>query len=1396
MPGSPRAVAPRRRNLLASRGLSKLSSTCQAPRAPTRLASLALALCLQGSFAASAARPQILPIFNLTTDDGLAASQVWGVHSDSRGYLWIATSEGLNRYDGVTLQSITAAEGLRSQVVRKIVEDAGGSLWLATSDGVARFDGRGFEHWGRAEGVNAGIVWDLAFDRHGTLWLGSAGGLGALRDGRIRWYRRQDGLAADDVYSLLVTSRGELWVGTRAAGLARCAIAAGGDLGACTVLGTADGLGHAAVRALAEDEAGRVYVGTRGGGVTRLDDRGAATFDTSHGLSGNDVYALLVNHRGELVVGTAQHGVTLCSLPELAACRTIRKANGLLTDSVLGLDEDREGNLWIGLNNGLSRLPTEKLQSFDERHGVPGPGGYSLLPEADGGVWVATFGGLARLRLAPGYATPLVERWTAADGLPSSETWDVLRDRSGRLWVATARGLCHFDPLAGRCHAVYDDDSGLAGNYLLELHESRDGDLWVGTLEGASRLRFGAGEGPEIVTLRESDGLPGGQVVAITEGPDGTIWLGSTGGGLAAFAGGRVRAWGAADGLPTTNIYGLHAAADGSLWIGTGGNGLLRMRRTREGLTFEPWGAERGVPARTVSAIRPDERGRLWVGSTAGVFLLDPAAYGGRGAVVRHFDRSAGLISKDVSTANSIAVDPQGDLWFGFSGGITHYDPDLDEIPLPPPVTTLERISVDGRTLRPAFSPPPALAPGEEWLQPGAPLTFPPGGNNLRFDFRGLSYRDKARYRYQLVGFDPRWSQPTTEPFKEYTNLDPGEYRFLVQAAGGRGAWGPPAELAFALRPALWQTPAFPLLALGTAALLLFVAHRSRTRRIEARSRELEAMVAERTDDLRRYARALEEHSHALDGANARIRQTSRFKTQFLANMSHELRTPLNAIVGFSQVLARRLDGRIEERELGFLANVRDSARHLLHLINNLLDLSKVEAGKMEVHVEQAELGAVVDGVCAVMEGYCRERDVTIAKHFPPRLTPIAVDIAKLKQVLFNLLSNAIKFSAVGGTVEVDARPLAAEESPLGVDSYEIAVIDHGVGIHAEDQETIFEEFRQIHHGGDRPPGTGLGLAIVHRFVTLLGGEVAVDSAPGRGATFRVHLPRQASDQGPPSGDLGLEPAPVRPRVLVIEDDRATFTSLAAILEDAGFLPVRARDGEEAVRVGREVHPAVVALDLGLPWGTGWAVLTALARDETTAGLPVVLLAMRSASSVGMAVALDACLLAPIDPGVLLAAVRRLAPSEARESPGPVLIVDDDPASRELLELAVAAAGLAGLAAPDRRRAIELARAHRPRAVVTGLGLPGGEGLRLAHALQRDARTAGIPLFGLARGQATIAERQHLARELAASAEGGRAELVAAIETVLRRQGVDAAPLAPPPAGAEASTGANPGAEG
>lgn len=376
----------------------------------------------------------------------------------------------------------------------------------------------------------------------------------------------------------------------------------------------------------------------------------------------------------------------------------------------------------------------------------------------------------------------------------------------------------------------------------------------------------------------------------------------------------------------------------------------------------------------------------------------------------------------------------------------------------------------------------------------------------------------------------------------------------------------------------------------------------------------------------------------------------------------------------------------------------------------------------------------------------------------------------KLKQILFNLLSNAIKFSPSGGTVELEATVVPAAESPLAVDSYLLSVIDHGVGIPLEQQASIFEEFRQVNHGGDRPAGTGLGLAIVYRFVQLLGGEIDLDSEPGQGAAFRVLLPREVSAKTT-ARDEPEEEAAVRPRILVVEADREAFTLLAEELDQHGMLPVRARHGEEALRMAREVHPSVAVVDVGAAGLDAWGALAALQSDEAAMRLPVVLISLRDQRRSSIALGFDAWLPRPVDAVAFVEALMRLAPPAAGETGAPVLVVDDDATTREQLELALAAAGLPSLIAAERRRAVELARAHSPQAIAVALTMPALEGFALVRALQRDARTARIPVLALAPSEPSDVERDRIAEHLSASAgaAGSAAELLGTVRAVLRR---------------------------
>jgi signal transduction histidine kinase len=386
-----------------------------------------------------------------------------------------------------------------------------------------------------------------------------------------------------------------------------------------------------------------------------------------------------------------------------------------------------------------------------------------------------------------------------------------------------------------------------------------------------------------------------------------------------------------------------------------------------------------------------------------------------------------------------------------------------------------------------------------------------------------------------------------------------------------------------------------------------------------------------RVAELTRLTEELDARTRDLAAANRQIRDADRMKSQFLANMSHELRTPMNSIIGFSEILSERLSGKIDDRQMKFLDNIHSSGTHLLGIINDILDLSKIEAGRMELFPERFPVAPVVDGVLSIMRATAAKKNIAFELDVPQELPPVEADPAKFKQILYNLVSNSVKFSPQGSVVRIVARIIPPGESADGEEALHVSVVDEGMGIPLESQEGIFTEFHQATAGARREnSGTGLGLALVRKFVELQGGTVGFTSAPGAGSTFWFTLPvvfRGVHDRE--------EAATLERRencVLVVEDDPVAWQDMEKTLASAGYAAVHARNGEEALRLARVVEPVAITLDLVLPGMSGWHLLRALQADRGTRDIPVVIVSVIAHDELGVALGARDYLVKPFEP--------------------------------------------------------------------------------------------------------------------------------------------------------------------
>ena len=1160
---------------------------------------------------------QRLPFNLYDAEDGLTGTQIWDLHQDRRGLLWVAGTWGFSSFDGARFASISTREGLPSPNARTVLEDREGNLWFGTNDGMGRFDGRTVTAFPEPEAPRQ-TVWASEIDGAGRLWFGTESGLYRWSDGSFRRFGAADGLASSYVYSLLSASDGTLWVGSRGAGLTRCGLDAGGDLVDCRVFTVRDGLGASAVRALAEDAAGRVLVGTRGGGLSIVSAGRIATLGTRDGLPDDDIYALLVRRDGAVLVGGTDRGLGICLSLAPPRCRIVREANGLPDNAVRALLEDAEGSLWIGTEGGLAQLVRDDLWSYGESEGLADANVYSLVPDGERGLWVGTTAGLARLGIGV-HGEPEVERYDVGRGLPARWVWALHVDRRRDVWVGTELGVCRLRAeRPSRCERPPGLER-LAGVYVTSLTEDAAGHLWVGTSEAIYRARLDAGGSPlGVDAFTRADGLASSRAYALASDGNGDVWF-AHGEALSRYSNGGFEVVGGAHGLDWRSVRGLGTDAAGRLLVGGYGRIARVESAAGEPLRLRRWERSAGLVGRMVLTLAEETGGRLVLGTNRGVLLFDPEARGGEGGVVSHLDSRGGAIATEVSHSEGFARDAAGRLWFGFKGGLTGVLGQLAMTPPAPRVLVSRLESRGGRIFAAAFTEVGPVPVG--WLEGSRPL-LPHDDRSLRVWVRAPTYvrRDDLRFQFRLLDVEPEWSEERREPFRDLMNLGPGSYRLQARAAYADGDWGEPATLDFRIEPAWWQRPLFPVLALAAAASLAAALAGWRVRRIRRLESELERRIGERTEDLRRYATALSEHLQAVDRASDRARQTEQLRRELFARASHELRTPLTAVLGFSELLERSLAERIDDKERRYLAHVRESGELLLRQVNEVLEHFRLESGRVEVHLEESELAGIVESVASLMEGFALHRGVHLQVRASEAPARVRSDVAKLRQALMNLISNAIKYSPNGAAVEIEARELAASATPWRRAAYEIVVRDHGAGIPPQELETIFEPYRRLAQA-DGAPGTGLGLPIARQLVELMGGTLGAEPATDGGARFVVRLPVDPHPVTPLAGgaDSGSYDAE-RAQVLVLEPDWERFAEMTRPLAD-DVLAVRVEGLDSLRRSLAALRPHAVVLPVDPRREGERSLVMATVELVRQRGVPLLLLPMVEGRALALAFA-------------------------------------------------------------------------------------------------------------------------------------------------------------------------------
>ena len=1240
-----------------------------------RLAAIALGLVLSTVTSAAVLEPRF---DRLGIEDGLSQSSGIGMLFDSRGWLWIGTEDGLNRYDGYNFKvyrhNPKDPSSLGSGYVISIMEDSTGALWVGTEGGgLNRLDRQRdrFERFVHDPDDANSLVDDriqvIIEDRQGRLWIGTNNGISRLSADRTHFTNYaprtsdQHGMASAIIWTIMQDHTGTVWIGS--------------DNGLYRYLGHDDkflrythdandpgSLGSNTILSLLEDSAGRIWIGTYRGevGLNLWDSqanrfiRFASDSKDPFSIGSNHVISLAEdpNSPGTLWIGTRTAGLVRF---DIEAGRFYNyghdpaRTTSISNDRVSTIAFDRAGTLWAGTYDaGLNRLHRRHDQWVhytndpSDLNSIPDNYVRSIAEDKNGTLWIGTYdGGLARF--GPERDRFITYQHNSNDpaSLSHNEVRNVYVDRTGDVWAATYYGgLNRLDPASGMFTRYFSDpaDPGtISDNRVMAVQEDGFGALWVGTENGLDRFDRSTG------TFRryhndpdDPDSLSVNRIYALYTDHRGDLWVATLGGGLDRYdyaIDGFIHHRhdpDNPDSLPNDTVLAVTEDSANRLWTGTLGGGLALLDREEQ--TFSTVTTDNGLPNNVIYGIVEDHESCLWVSTNDGL-----ARYNPENGSVRSYTVGDGLLSNEFS-AKAYARTSRGEIAFGSTSGLTLFSPDdLKDSALPPPVVIID-LKLFGDSVVPG---PGSLLSTS--IEDTHDLVLSHRDSVISFEFTALDYvaPSKNRYAYRLEGFDDNWRNvDSAHRFATYTNLPAGDYMFRVRAANSDGVWNNEgATIAVRVLPPPWLSWwAYTLYALFLFALFIIERRRALNRIWLQGQIELEQIETEK------------------------LKEVDQLKSKFFANISHEFRTPLALILGPIDELLKDND---DPGETSGLELIQRNAKRLQRLVEQLMDLSRLEGGSMKLQPQPGDLVDFVRGLTMAFESIARRKGIGLVFSSDQKSLFVDFDQEQVEIMLVNLLSNAFKSTLEDGRVEVSLICNSAPETAAGGTVEVILLVrDTGIGISEAYQANVFDRFYQVDSSETREQeGTGIGLALVRELAQLHGGKVTLKSRPGEGSEFRLQLQFNTSSSEAISRNAGLitntpVPESVAGPEPVQKDQTADDDTIVLLIEDnaelrafisrkfgSGFSLIEAGNGFDGLKMAIELVPDLVICDVMMPKMDGYAFCEELKSDERTSHIPILMLtamAGKDEKLKGLKLGADDYLTKPFDSEELLARARNL----------------------------------------------------------------------------------------------------------------------------------------------------------
>ncbi|QKZ13803.1 two-component regulator propeller domain-containing protein [Spirosoma sp. KUDC1026] len=1139
----------------------------------------------------AAAPPVIKQFDRISVREGLSNNSVHCMLQDREGFMWFGTNDGLNKYDGYTFTVFqpdpnNPARSLQNNRILALREDRKNRLWAVTQGGglheINKQTGQVTPHPIQARNAHR---WNnqvaIYEDRAGYLWVSTFNGLARYEPDRHHFVLYPVPQVDMQVKTVFEDRQSRLWVGT-SYGLFQLSR----ETGKYTLVPWTEDAQQPVVNAFCLDKNDRLWLGSMGQGLLELDLNDPAPrprrFNPGNRISPYVfLNAVHCDDQGNVWVGTTEglHQVDPVQQRVVTYSTGSGSKNDLSSASAQAIYHDRAGTLWVATNNGINRQTTS-AKPFVTYQVKPGLGETSLLAnrvsalllDARNQLWISNHYDVYRKDAAQ------PARQISPDRLRSSPqslnyVLNFLPDGTKGIWLGSTKGILQFDNATNN-YTLYPSDIWVQ---LMSRHGS--GPIWIGGDGGIAAFD----PVTKQYTYYKYDpanpvGIPDRFVYALLASRSGHVWVAVNGKGISRLdpKTGRFTHYLASTTpghLNNSEVLTFFEDQSGVLWVGTNQGGLNRFDPQTGRFSYVT--TRDGLPSNRIVGIQSDKEGRLWLSTNRGLCRYDPRKH-----TVQNYTMSNGLPSNDF--LENAVLRQQNRLYFGTQNGLVHFNTD---------------------SIRADMRPFPVYITGFKVLDNSRPVTTSVtelryNENFLAFEFVALTYvlPEQCRYAYQLVGVDKDWVQSGNRRFANYPNLDPGTYTFQVKAANSDGVWAAkPAVFQIVIRPPWWQTWwAYLLYALVIVAAV-YAYLRDQTRRIRQQQKA------------------------------EQLKKLDEIKTRLFTNITHEFRTPLSLIISPVQQLLgdNQLDADAN-RKLGL---IQRNARQLLRLINQVLDLSKLETNLMTVALQRGDVQEYVGLLVDTFSSATEQKGVALTYRASVGEREWLFDADKWEKILTNLLANALKFTEQEGKITVTLAVEGVAGTPAEA---HITISDTGIGISPTYLPHIFDRFYQVDDSATRAyGGTGIGLALVKELTELIGGTIQVSSELGVGTTFKLRLPILVPTGAEEPVSTMLDPATKIPDVPYGEISRQTAVEtgpLILVVEDSTDLRefivselsnqyrvISADNGLDGWELVQAELPDVVISDVMMPRMSGIELTERIKTTPLTAHIAVLLLTARTA---------------------------------------------------------------------------------------------------------------------------------------------------------------------------------------